>query len=490
MTNILIRKIKKVTPHPQADRLNVNYLDVDGVETVCVSNKNENEEQRYHENDLVVFVPEGYILPEKLLKKLEMWNETDNKGVLAGPGGNVVKPVKLRGVLSQGVLFPVDEEMFGEFGLMSDFDEGMDVQEMFNIQTPIVDKNSIETNKAEKGSFEKFDSIENSYNLSVMNMFEQAVGRKPIKWVVMEKIHGANFQVYYDANGIHYGKRTGFLSDDENFYCYQRCIKPEMVVKLKEIYETEKQPIRIFGELFGGKYEADHQYKDQVRILNPKCVQREVQYSPFNEILFYDVKIGDKFLSWKEVEQFIEKYNLNRDCGIQFEKPIKIVEETLANALKENNKFESVISQVDLSYMDLPKLKHNICEGIVIKPYEQEYRNISGQRIIIKSKNEKFAEKRHEKRPMDNAIFGVINDIFEVMKDYVTENRANAVLSKDSWSKKDFGRFMSAFINDIYDSAKKDGVILPTDGKALGMIKQKLSKECLKYKDSFFRVAE
>lgn len=219
MPNILIRKIKKVTPHPQADRLNVNYLDVDGVETVCVSNKNENEEQRYHENDLVVFVPEGYILPEKLLKKLEMWNEVDNKRILAGPSGNVVKPVKLRGVLSQGVLFPVDKKMFGEFGLMSDFDEGMDVQEMFNIQTPIVDKNSIETNKAEKGSFEKFDSIENSYNLSVMNMFEQVVGRKPIKWVIMEKIHGANFQVYYDVNGIHYGKRTGFLGDEENFLC-------------------------------------------------------------------------------------------------------------------------------------------------------------------------------------------------------------------------------------------------------------------------------
>ena len=172
-----------------------------------------------------------------------------------------------------------------------------------------------------------------------------------------------------------------------------------MKKKLEEIYNSEKQPIRIFGELFGGKYEAEHNYKDEVRVSNPKCVQREIQYSPFNQILFYDVEIGGKILPWKGVEKFIEKYNLNKDCGLQFEKTIKIVEESLSDAIKENNKFESVISQVDLDYLNLPVIKDNICEGIIIKPYEQEYNCFDGSRVIIKNKNEKFAERRHEKNP-------------------------------------------------------------------------------------------
>lgn len=482
--SILVRRIKKVIPHPQADRLNVNYVDIDGGEVICVSNKTQDDEQRYYEGDLVVYIPEGYILSENLLKKLDMWNEEEDKGVLAGPYGNVVKNIKLRGVLSQGVLFPVSSEFFEH---PEDIDVGVNVQEKFNIKDPIiVEENSIQTNKG--GVFEKYASIENSYQADIMGKFDEVISHKSIKWVIMEKIHGANFQVYFDEHGIKCGKRTAFLGDEENFYCYQHLITKDMIKKLEEIYNSEKQPIRIFGELFGGKYEAEHNYKDEVRISNPKCVQREIQYSPFNQILFYDVEIGGRILSWKEVEQFIERYNLNKDCGLQFEKPIKIVEETLSDVIKENNKFESVISQVDLNYLNLPVIKDNICEGIIIKPYNQEYRCFDGSRIIIKSKNEKFAERRHEKKPVDTALYSSVQDTFNLVKDYINENRANAVISKDSWGKHDFGKFLSNFVSDIYESIEKDGIKLPQDEKAQAMLKQKISKECLKYREAFLRV--
>jgi hypothetical protein len=35
------------------------------------------------------------------------WNTETNKGMLSGPDGNLVKPMKLRGIFSEGILYPV-----------------------------------------------------------------------------------------------------------------------------------------------------------------------------------------------------------------------------------------------------------------------------------------------------------------------------------------------------------------------------------------------
>lgn len=57
---------------------------------------------QYRAGDLAVYIPEQSILPPPLIAALGM------EGKLAGPNHNRVKAVKLRGVLSQGVLMPVD----------------------------------------------------------------------------------------------------------------------------------------------------------------------------------------------------------------------------------------------------------------------------------------------------------------------------------------------------------------------------------------------
>ena len=45
-------------------------------------------------------------------------------------------------------------------------------------------------------------------------------------------------------------------------------------------------------------------------------------------------------------------------------------------------------------------------------------------------------------------------------------------------------------MSDIYESIEKDGIKLPQDEKAQAMLKQKISKECLKYREAFLRVIE
>jgi len=96
-------RITKVEDHPNADRLSLNYFR----EFVTISAKLEDGSHRYHAGDLVVYVPEGAVVPDYLLKQ-GFWDEDKSKGILAGSKGNRVKAKKLREVMSQGIMFPVE----------------------------------------------------------------------------------------------------------------------------------------------------------------------------------------------------------------------------------------------------------------------------------------------------------------------------------------------------------------------------------------------
>lgn len=58
----------------------------------------------YEVGQLGFVVPEGAVLPEKLLKEMWLWNEETGKGRLAGKQGNRVKARKIGGVILEGVM--------------------------------------------------------------------------------------------------------------------------------------------------------------------------------------------------------------------------------------------------------------------------------------------------------------------------------------------------------------------------------------------------
>lgn len=61
---------------------------------------------QYKTGDLVVYIPEQAILPDALITEMGL------EGKLAGPDRNRVKAVKLRGMLSQGILYPISWDTF------------------------------------------------------------------------------------------------------------------------------------------------------------------------------------------------------------------------------------------------------------------------------------------------------------------------------------------------------------------------------------------
>ena len=82
-----------IRPHPDADALEVAQVGA----FQCVVGKG-----LYDDGDLAVYIPEGALVPADVLARLDL---TDR---LAGKDKNRVKAIKLRGVLSQGITYPVD----------------------------------------------------------------------------------------------------------------------------------------------------------------------------------------------------------------------------------------------------------------------------------------------------------------------------------------------------------------------------------------------
>lgn len=100
-----IVQVNSVTNHPNADRLSIIALD--GLGYTAISAKLDSGESRYKADDWVVYIPSGAVLPMFLLKTMGFWDEVAGKGTLAGSNGDRVKPLKLRGIFSEGLLFPV-----------------------------------------------------------------------------------------------------------------------------------------------------------------------------------------------------------------------------------------------------------------------------------------------------------------------------------------------------------------------------------------------
>ena len=98
---VLIKRIYAVEKHPNADRLDIAR--VDGYEFIV-------GRRMHYVGDLAAYIPERAIVPEWVLKRLRLWDEEKQKGMLAGPSGDRVKAIKLRGRLSQGICLPIIRE--------------------------------------------------------------------------------------------------------------------------------------------------------------------------------------------------------------------------------------------------------------------------------------------------------------------------------------------------------------------------------------------
>jgi len=192
-----VMRVQEVMDHPNADRLSVVKLE--GLDYVCISAKHEDGSDRYRVGDLVIYIPSAAVLPEWLLRSMNFWDDAKGKGTLAGSEGNRVKPLKLRGIFSEGLLYPVENEcVFNEnIGDSRSVSLGQDVSAFLDIvkyEPPIPVHMAGEVMPL-WGAPKKFD-VENIKNYPHVLKDGDHVN-------ITEKLHGTFCQVGFDAGPQH-----------------------------------------------------------------------------------------------------------------------------------------------------------------------------------------------------------------------------------------------------------------------------------------------
>ena len=317
--------------------------------------------------------------------------------------------------------------------------------------------------------FKKYLDIENSYRKKFIDV---VVAEKldEGEFVVQEKAHGANLSFWYDGKDLRSAKRSGFIED--NFYDYEpvEAKNRERVEKLYAILKKEGcdfSELTIYGELIGGTYPHTDVEKDT----SATRIQKGIFYSPHNEFYAIDVAIDGQLLDVDKFNQVMEK------AGFLYAKTLS--RGTFEECLKYSNNFPSRISV----WLDLPELEDNICEGVVIKPVIPKFLS-DITRVILKNKNEKWAEKakardRPKKPPVTLSAKG--KELFGEMGNLITENRLRNVLSKiGPIGQKEFGKLIQLFSKDILDEFFKDHMekYNGLEKKEQKQLTRKLSQKC------------
>lgn len=275
--------------------------------------------------------------------------------------------------------------------------------------------------------FKKYPSIENTYReKEINNWLKYHPHLQTERFILTEKIHGCNFQWFITQNNIQFGKRTSLLAEDESFYDYQNVMKKydKEINKFQNyIKENNLENIRVFGEFFGSN------------------IQKGVKYGEEKRFRIFDIYINNELLPQ------INTINLLTKLDIKYMfVPIVDIVDGLENALNYNIEFNSNLYDTE---------ERNICEGIVIKPYNITYLN-GDSPFYLKKKNKEFSEKQHQSKVFikDEELENVRN----VFKQYLTENRIENVMSKYGLitSTKEIGNYIKYVLEDAREDFLKD----------------------------------
>ena len=224
---------------------------------------------QFQDGDLAVYIPEQAVVPDRMLRQMGMYDEVRGKGGLAGSLGNRVKAIKLRGVVSQGLIYSLDAGGFGwinEDSTPRVFIEGEDVAEMLGITKyePKIPSNMMgRVIGADFNATAKYD-FENIKKQP--SLFEEG---EPV--IITEKIHGTLLQIgvvpsnmanekFYKGRVIISSKGMGAKglildhNDETNIYA-QTAVKHGlldiMFDKFADGTDLFERPVFLFGEVYG-----------------------------------------------------------------------------------------------------------------------------------------------------------------------------------------------------------------------------------------------
>jgi RNA ligase (TIGR02306 family) len=240
----------EILPHPNADAIELAKVG----DYVSIVKKGD-----FKTGDMGIYIPEQALLPPDIIKEMGL------EGRLSGSDKNRVKAIKLRGVVSQGLVYPAYPVLLAVYEKTGDLAEAMGIKKW---EPPEASLPSQMRGKPIGVAL----NITVNYDIENIKKYNEEFQEGETVYIT-EKIHGTNVQFGYipqrlSVPSLHFGAFTttskglggrGILLDhnDENVYARIAndrdlqleaklvCIKAEY----KDIIGDE--PIYLLGEIFG-----------------------------------------------------------------------------------------------------------------------------------------------------------------------------------------------------------------------------------------------
>jgi RNA ligase (TIGR02306 family) len=316
---VLVREVDDVIDHGNADRLSI--VKVLGFEAITA--KLEDGSHRFKPGDKIVYVPEGAIVPPAVLKERGYWNEEKDIGMLAGKDGCRVKAIRLRGVLSQGLVWHTTPD-----AILSDLDD------IVRPESPLIFIQSLGTERgavlgddvADFFWIKKWEppipagmdgdvigASEFAYNYDIENFqtYPDFIVAQDVE--VTEKLHGTNFRVSYRP-GVKYDELFGegdvaitskgmgakglVLTNTEknrvgNLYV-RTALELGLIDVVRDLGLRSGEAIDLFGEIYG------------VGVQDLHYGTTKPDYRAF------DVRVSHKFLSPEDKNELLDSLGIMR----------------------------------------------------------------------------------------------------------------------------------------------------------------------------------
>lgn len=237
---VKIHELVNVRDHPHGDVLSLANIDSpDGYQVIV-------KRGQFADGDLVVYVPEGAVVPEPILDELGL------VGALSGKKKNVVKAVRLRSEISQGLVWR--PRLFDPVDLDGYFSTGQDLAEELGITKHIPE---IPVHMA--GDHEAAPDLLDWVEIENIKKFPKAFTEgEPV--TITEKLHGTcvifclqvatgEFQVA--SKGIA-SEGLALKYDKDNLYW-----RVADLYAIKELLQEEAEvvggcdQVALYGEVFG-----------------------------------------------------------------------------------------------------------------------------------------------------------------------------------------------------------------------------------------------
>lgn len=314
----------------------------------------------FKKGDLAAYIPEQSVLPPSLIEEMGL------VGKLAGSMKNRVKAIKLRGVLSQGLLYPVSSliERARQENDGGEVEEGLDVAEFLGVTKY---EPTIPAQFAGQMSRPRGDKQLLNYDIENIKKYHRVL-QEGEEVVFTEKIHGTLMQCAYfpdtdefvvSSKGL--GARGFAIEDNEanvnNTYIkaakkYGLEDKIRALAYARKNFAKQVTPIFIVGEVFG-KGVQDLTYGTE-----------DIQYRAFD--VYYGIAGAGDYVD----AEF--KYTLFEDLGLPY-----------VPVLYRGPFSQTVLEQFTNGKETVSGKQFNVREGIVINPIRERREKFG--RVVLKS---------------------------------------------------------------------------------------------------------